>query len=283
MDMDLVKRDDFDALRELVQAQGEEIKALKAELADTKSQARGVTCGSRSSRTFTATASRSRRCWRTSRSIGADTVAQPRRRRGGADGSRSARSTSSRALELPTVRGNHDRWIVERRKDRVDLFVGDLIREKDFAWLGALPPTLVVNNEVFLCHGTPVSDTDPWLDNWFDDRSMTLPDEETVTKLADGIDYPILLCGHTHVRAVGAAPRRASDRQSGERRAAVPLRLAGRALCADRAPRTPTGPWNCGSVPYDHEGAARQAEALGFGHWRETLTTGWPGPKGLFD
>lgn len=38
MDMDLVKRDDFDALRELVQAQGEEIKALKAELAEKKSK-----------------------------------------------------------------------------------------------------------------------------------------------------------------------------------------------------------------------------------------------------
>jgi BMFP domain-containing protein YqiC len=38
MDMDLVKRDDFDALRELVQAQNEEIKALKAELAGMKSK-----------------------------------------------------------------------------------------------------------------------------------------------------------------------------------------------------------------------------------------------------
>lgn len=38
MDMDLVKRDDFDALRELVQAQGEEIKALRAELAEVKSK-----------------------------------------------------------------------------------------------------------------------------------------------------------------------------------------------------------------------------------------------------
>ncbi|MGJ8527088.1 accessory factor UbiK family protein [Maritalea sp.] len=31
-DMDLVKRDDFDALRELVQVQGEEIAALRKEL-----------------------------------------------------------------------------------------------------------------------------------------------------------------------------------------------------------------------------------------------------------
>lgn len=35
-DMDLVKREDFDALRELVQVQGEEIDALKQELAALK-------------------------------------------------------------------------------------------------------------------------------------------------------------------------------------------------------------------------------------------------------
>ena len=36
-DMDLVKREDYDALRELVQVQGQELKALKAELAAQKS------------------------------------------------------------------------------------------------------------------------------------------------------------------------------------------------------------------------------------------------------
>jgi BMFP domain-containing protein YqiC len=35
-DMDLVKREDFDALRELVQRQSAELAALKAELAATK-------------------------------------------------------------------------------------------------------------------------------------------------------------------------------------------------------------------------------------------------------
>lgn len=37
-DMDLVKREDFDALRELVQAQGEEIDALRKELAVLKGE-----------------------------------------------------------------------------------------------------------------------------------------------------------------------------------------------------------------------------------------------------
>ncbi|MBD8063957.1 accessory factor UbiK family protein [Devosia sp. PTR5] len=35
-DMELVKREDFDALRELVQVQGEEIDALRKELAELK-------------------------------------------------------------------------------------------------------------------------------------------------------------------------------------------------------------------------------------------------------
>ena len=37
MDMDLVKREDYDALRELVQAQSMELAALKAEVAAIKS------------------------------------------------------------------------------------------------------------------------------------------------------------------------------------------------------------------------------------------------------
>jgi BMFP domain-containing protein YqiC len=39
MDMDLVKREDYDALRELVQAQSAELKALKAEVAALKGTA----------------------------------------------------------------------------------------------------------------------------------------------------------------------------------------------------------------------------------------------------
>jgi len=38
-DMDLVKREDYDALRELVQAQSAELKALKAEVETLKTKA----------------------------------------------------------------------------------------------------------------------------------------------------------------------------------------------------------------------------------------------------
>jgi BMFP domain-containing protein YqiC len=38
VDMDLVRRDDFDALRELVQVQSEEIELLRQQLAELRSQ-----------------------------------------------------------------------------------------------------------------------------------------------------------------------------------------------------------------------------------------------------
>lgn len=41
-DMDLVKRDDFDALRELVQAQGEEIAQLRRELTALRTKKKPV-------------------------------------------------------------------------------------------------------------------------------------------------------------------------------------------------------------------------------------------------
>ena len=41
-DMDLVKRDDFDALRELVQAQGEEISQLRKEIVALRTKKKPV-------------------------------------------------------------------------------------------------------------------------------------------------------------------------------------------------------------------------------------------------
>ena len=64
-DMDLVKREDFDALRELVQVQGEEIDALRKELAALKGaqDQSQLTCASPSSPTCMAMRWRWTPCW----------------------------------------------------------------------------------------------------------------------------------------------------------------------------------------------------------------------------
>lgn len=186
-------------------------------------------------------------------------------------------------LDLPTVRGNHDRWVAEGRGDRLDLFVAAAISPAQQAWLQALPATATLGRDVFLCHGTPTSDTEPWLDNWFDQRSMTLPDETEVSRVADGIDFPLILCGHTHV----ARSVRLRDGRMIVNPGSVGLPFLYGSPDARYAliERGDDGRWTVDLrlVPYDHEQAARLAEANGFGHWREALTTGWPGPGGLFD
>lgn len=185
---------------------------------------------------------------------------------------------------MPTVRGNHDRGLDESAggvPDAVDSFVRTVLSPQQLDWLQALPATLVVEGDVFLCHGTPTSDTEPWLDDWWDGRRTRVPDEAEVTARADGIACPVMLCGHTHLpRAV-----RLRDGRLIVNPGSVGLQFnhgspdARYALIERRG-----ADWRIGlhAVPYDHEGAARQAAANGFPQWAEALTTGWVGPAGLF-
>lgn len=109
------------------------------------------------------------------------------------------------ARDLPTVRGNHDRWLVERAPEAMGPWERVCIHElspRQLAWLKGLPPTLKFKGEVFLCHGTQVSDNTYWLEQVFDGRLGLAPLRE-IEAAAEGIDAPLMLCGHSHVpRAV---------------------------------------------------------------------------------
>lgn len=187
-------------------------------------------------------------------------------------------------LDLPTVRGNHERLIIDRPPDKlcpVDRFAQEQMEVRHRGWINQLPPTLALIDDVFLCHGTPTSDEEPWLDGWWAGRTSTSPDEATVAARAEGFDYPLLLCGHTHIpRAVrlkdgrlvvnpGSVGLQMNHGSPDARYATIELR-GGQYYAAFH------------TVPYDHVGAARQAESNGFPQWREALLTGWVGPQGLF-
>jgi predicted phosphodiesterase len=187
-------------------------------------------------------------------------------------------------LDIPTVRGNHERNIVERppeQLDSVDRFAQAQMDSRHRAWINSLPATMALLNDVFLCHGTPTSCDDPWLDNWWDGRRVVTPDEAEVAAKAEGFDFPVLLCGHTHIpRAVrlrdgrlivnpGAVGLQFNHGSPDARYATIELR-AGKYYPSFHA------------VPYDHVAAARQAEANGFPQWRNVLMTGWAGAGGLF-
>jgi putative phosphoesterase len=187
-------------------------------------------------------------------------------------------------LDIPTVRGNHERFLIDNPPDKlgpIDRFAQTQMEQRHRNWINQLPATLSLLDDLFLCHGTPTDDNEPWLDNWWEGRRVTVPDETSVAAHAEGFDYPVLLCGHTHIpRAV-----RLRDGRLIVNPGSVGLQLNhggpdARYAVIERREKVWTPMFRV--VPYDHLGAARQAEANGFANWREALVGGWVGATGLF-
>lgn len=187
-------------------------------------------------------------------------------------------------LDIPTVRGNHERMLIDNPPERlgpIDRFAQQQLDARHKIWMNQLPKTLAVLDEVFMCHGTPSSDEGLWLDSFWDGRSVTMPDEAAVEAEAAGFDFPVLLCGHTHIpRAV-----RLRDGRLIVNPGSVGLQFNHGAPDARYAlVERRDGVWSATfrAVPYDHETAAQQATTNGFPQWREALVSGWVGARGLF-
>ena len=186
--------------------------------------------------------------------------------------------------DYPTVIGNHDRYIAEglpKSKEPVDRFVMERLRPVHLDYLRSLPATRDIEGEVFLCHGTATSDEEAWLDAWWNGRAVTVPGEAEVTAKADGLDFPVLLCGHTHVSRIV----RLRDGRLIVNPGSVGLQFNYGAPDARYAVlERHGGKWSASirAVPYDLEAAAQQAIANGFPHWADAIRTGWPSAVGLF-
>lgn len=181
------------------------------------------------------------------------------------------------------IRGNHDRWTVDLGlpgSGKIDVFARGQLAPDQLDWLANLPATAQWGDEVFLCHGIPSDDETPWLDNFYRDRVAALPDEAGVTARADGIDFPVILCGHTHIPRVV----RLADGRLLFNPGAVGMQLvqglpdARYGVLEKRARGWQT---SIISVPYDHQAAADRAAENGFPKWRASLSGGWVGPESL--
>ncbi len=105
--------------------------------------------------------------------------------------------------DIPTVRGNEDRLIVEPAPDPPGPtlhMVRKCLSAKHYAWLESLPSQLYWG-DAYLCHGMPVSDTDYLL--WeVGPRGAVLRRASAVASLVGEISCPLVLCGHDHVPRV---------------------------------------------------------------------------------
>lgn len=196
------------------------------------------------------------------------------------------------ALDLPTVRGNHDRWVVEAEGEGL-YFSDRLAREQldaaQRAWLAALPMQRDISCAglaVRLFHATPSDDNTYLMEDARDGR-LVQSDAATVTaRLGDLGGAGLVLCGHSHLPRLltlggvtvvnpGSVGQPAysdptppdahvSEVGSPHARYAIATVREGAVVSVDVV-----------AVAYDWEAAARKAESYGRAEWARGLRTGF--------
>jgi diadenosine tetraphosphatase ApaH/serine/threonine PP2A family protein phosphatase len=115
-------------------------------------------------------------------------------------------------LGLLTVRGNHDRYLIEHAAGDMHEWEADAFRQlspQHLDWLRTLPFDAVFRDVAYLCHARPQDDGTYWLDQVTPEGNVVLRDRQEIEAWAEGIEQPLILCGHTHLpRAVRLADGR---------------------------------------------------------------------------
>ena len=114
-----------------------------------------------------------------------------------------ARGTADQLLSLDMINilGNHDRWIAKQDHSMMgpsDYSADSQLEQSHREWLCGLPQTAIVE-DVYLCHGTPSSDTTYWMEAVKPDGSVCMADQRHIEHHAVGIDTSVIICGHTHL------------------------------------------------------------------------------------
>jgi predicted phosphodiesterase len=205
------------------------------------------------------------------------------------------RETADRlmALQLPTIRGNHERQLLAADLAAMglsDRYAAETLTPRQREWLGDLPATLRLNEAVFLCHATPANDVDCYLED-------IVAGDLVPTSLADieartgDCDAELIFCGHSHIPRVAHIPRAAQP--TGSQVIVNPGSVGIQAYAGNHpiphvlemgspharyaiAERGPAG-WSVEliAVPYDWNAAAHLAAQRGRGDWVLALQTGF--------
>lgn len=103
-----------------------------------------------------------------------------------------------------TIRGNHDRYLVDRsaaEMGAVDGHVYSLLSDASKAWLQQLPTHMDHVENIFLCHGTPSVD-DVFLTEEVVGTAIAVASPEYLKSHLGEVTAPLIACGHTHVPRV---------------------------------------------------------------------------------
>jgi len=105
------------------------------------------------------------------------------------------------ALDLPTIRGNHERQVLKHDPARMgasDRWAHEHIAPAHRKWIAALPATMRLHEDVLMVHGTPGSDQVYWMES-VDQAGQRAATYAEVLERASDAQASLILCGHTHV------------------------------------------------------------------------------------
>jgi predicted phosphodiesterase len=191
------------------------------------------------------------------------------------------------SLALPTVRGNHDRWIEECPEDRLsatETFTRNALHPEQRRALHCLPPRIDLGNGILGCHGTPDNDSAFLLEESLDDGRFVPARREVVeARLENAAAARVVLCGHSHRQSVVHGPRGCLILNPGS--VGCPV-FADFALAANLEHRSPharyavltrsNGDWRAELLVLDYDWASASARALANGRpdWARAFATG---------
>ena len=187
---------------------------------------------------------------------------------------------------IPTVRGNHDRYLVEMSPEEMwatDRVTHEALQEAALNWIRGLPVELAFG-DVYACHATPADDNLYWSEE-VTQGSVRLAARDVIEARAEGVTAGLILYAHTHLPRVLAL--------SGGRLMVNP----GSVGCPGYSDSVPEphvvqtgvplasyavvsgGPGARSvvhrSVRYDWAAAAAQARGYGREDWARVVETGW--------
>ncbi len=188
-------------------------------------------------------------------------------------------------LGIRSVRGNHDRWAIDRPDDQMPpagRFARDALDPIQRETLHALPATIDMG-DILACHGTPADDMQNLLEEPADGRLGPAPREAVAARLGAEASRQVVLCGYSHRQALVTGPNGCMIVNPGSVGCPAFADLPVAASWEHRSPHARyavltkrNGRWGADliALEYDWDKAAQRAADLGWPKWAAMLATG---------